>query len=144
VVSYRWNSQRGTLAQFHVASTLPGDFTGDNRCNEVAFDPVSGVLYAANTPHDTLFLQQINGKTSVPKQIGWMPLGGRRTRHFAIHEGARLLAAAHQDSDLITTFKIDRRSGRLTPFGLPVRTPSPAFVQFAGGPVNTPKTQPRS
>jgi hypothetical protein len=41
---------------------------------------------------------------------------------------------AHQDCDAIVPSKVDRRSGRLAPFGRRVRSPSPAAVEFSAGP----------
>jgi 6-phosphogluconolactonase len=128
VVSYRWDRQRGRLTPFHVNFTLPGDFSGDNRGNEMAFDPASSTLYVANLLHDTFLKLRINANTGMPKELGWDSTRGHRTRIFCFHQASRLLFCAHWDSDDIVTFRVDARSGKLTPLRPKIATPSPVAL----------------
>jgi 6-phosphogluconolactonase len=57
-----------------------------------------------------------------------IPSGGRTPRHFAIDPAGRWLLVANQDSNDITLFRIDRRSGRLTAADRPLTVASPVCV----------------
>jgi 6-phosphogluconolactonase len=43
------------------------------------------------------------------------PSGGKTPRNFAIDPTGAFLFAAHQDSDNVVVFRIDAKTGKLTP-----------------------------
>jgi 6-phosphogluconolactonase len=58
------------------------------------------------------------------------PTQGNMPRGFGIDPTGTYLLAAHQRSDSVVVFRIDRASGRLTPTGHTVELGSPVCVKF--------------
>ena len=52
---------------------------------------------------------------------------------FLFHEATGAFVVAYQDSDTIAAFKVDARTGCLTPFGKKLRTRSPTCIQISAG-----------
>jgi 6-phosphogluconolactonase len=63
------------------------------------------------------------------------PTQGRTPRNFGIDPTGTYLLAANQDSDTIVVLRIDRTTGRLTPTGNSVRTPTPVCVKMIRLPI---------
>lgn len=62
---------------------------------------------------------------------GWPPTQGKTPRFFALDPSGTRLYAANQDSDTIVAFRVDDRSGTLTPTGQVVTVGSPNAIVFA-------------
>ncbi|MGC1636025.1 MAG: beta-propeller fold lactonase family protein, partial [Candidatus Acidiferrales bacterium] len=60
--------------------------------------------------------------------VEFVPTGGRTPRNFAIDPSGQWLVAANQDSNNIVTFRINTKSGRLTPAGQSIEVNSPTMV----------------
>jgi 6-phosphogluconolactonase len=60
--------------------------------------------------------------------VGHTPVGGKSPRHITLDPSGRFLFAANQDSNNVTSFAVDRASGRLTPSGTPLQTAIPVCV----------------
>jgi 6-phosphogluconolactonase len=56
--------------------------------------------------------------------------GGKTPRNFALDPSGSWLLAANQNSDDIVVFRIDPKSGRLTPTGQVVQLSAPVCVVF--------------
>ena len=63
--------------------------------------------------------------------VGWEPTQGRTPRFFTLDPTGNLLYAANLESDSIVAFRMDPRSGKLTPTGQVVPTGSPSCIIFA-------------
>jgi len=127
---YDYNSQKGTLSQMQLLSTLPDDFTGHNTTAEIAVHPSGRFLYGSNRGHDSIVaysIDQINGLLS---PIGWTSSGGERPRYFGLDPTGTRLYACNQDSHNIVTFQVEQTTGALTPTGKTVETGSPVTIVF--------------
>jgi 6-phosphogluconolactonase len=60
--------------------------------------------------------------------------GGKTPRNSALDPSGSWLLAANQNSDDIVVFRIDRKSGRLTPTGQVVQLSAPVCVVFVSLP----------
>ena len=62
---------------------------------------------------------------------GFTPVGGKTPRNFAIDPTGKFLLAANQDSGNIVVFRIDQKTGGLSPAGIEAKVPSPVSIVFA-------------
>ena len=63
--------------------------------------------------------------------VGWESTQGETPRFFTLDTNGNLLYAANLNSDSIVVFRVDRKSGKLTPTGQIVETGSPSRILFA-------------
>jgi 6-phosphogluconolactonase len=129
VTAFRWDAAHGKLDEFQTISTLPVGATGANTA-EIAAHPNGKFLYGSNRVHNSIALFDIaaSGKLSM---VGVFPSQGKTPRSFAIDPTGNFLFAAHQDSDNVVGFRIDPKTGRLTPTGDVQEVGAPVCVVFA-------------
>ena len=72
----------------------------------------------------------IDSLTGTLTHVETDPSGGKTPRNFAIDPTGSWLLAANQDSDNIVVFRIDQKTGHLTPTGDVFQVPSPACLKF--------------
>jgi 6-phosphogluconolactonase len=114
---FAYNPQSGVLSPKQTVSALPDNFHGDNTEAEIAVDPSGKFLYVSNRGDQTnsLTVFQISATDGTLTFVQRVPSGGKAPRNFAIDPTGQWLLAANQGSDNIQIFRVDRRSGRLTP-----------------------------
>jgi len=129
ITVFDFDATRGALTPIQTISTLPEGFTGNNTTAEVAVHPSGKFVYGSNRGHDSIaaFAVEPGGKLRL---LGHTPSGGKTPRNFGIEPGGRYLLAAHQDSNNVVAFRIDPRSGALTPTGSEVEIGMPVCVKF--------------
>ena len=119
------------LTPVQTVSTLPKGFKGFSTAAEVALHPSGKFLYASNRDDDnSIAVFAVDPAKGTLTLIENAPSLGLRPRNFAIDPGGDWLIVAHQDSNTVVTFRIDKNSGRLTPSGQSVAISSPAMVDF--------------
>jgi 6-phosphogluconolactonase len=129
-----------TFRLLQTAPMLPTGFSGRNDASEIEIHPNGKFLYSANRGQDTIVVYRIGGDwskngdlTFAPgalAQAAYVPTGGKEPRHFAIDPAGNFLLAEDQLSDKIVTFRIDPKTGALTPTGDTVEVPSPVCLVF--------------
>jgi 6-phosphogluconolactonase len=130
VTVYSYDRRDGFTAALQTVSTLPSSFRGENTAGEIALGSSGMFLYASNRGDDSIAVFSVRGRKGTLKIIESVPSGGKKPRNFAIDPSGEWLLAANQDSNTICTFHIDKKTGRLTPSGQPVKIFSPAMVDF--------------
>ena len=129
VTAFTYDPARGALQEIQTISTLPKDFSGEDNSAEVEVDARGRFLYASNRGHDSIAVFAIgkDGKLTLVENV---PTQGKTPRNFKIDPTGNYLLAANQNSDNIVEFRIDRKSGRLTPTGKTVELSKPVCLQF--------------
>lgn len=130
VTVYAYNPERGTLQNKQTVSTLPKNFTGNNRAAEIAVDEKGRFLYVSNRGDDSIVEFSINPKNGSLTPLHWVPSGGKTPRYFAIDPSGKWLFAANQDSNNIRLFQIDPKNGRLIQTAQSLNLVSPVCVRF--------------
>jgi 6-phosphogluconolactonase len=130
VTGFSYNLSAGTLRPLTTVSTLPGDFKGTSYGAEIAVHPNGKFLYASNHGHDSIAVFAITPAGGAPKLLEIVSTRGKTPRHFEIAPGGAYVFAANQESNNVVLFKIDKRTGHLTPTGQVLKVPSPACVKF--------------
>jgi 6-phosphogluconolactonase len=130
VITLSYDAAHGTLTPIQTIATIPADFKGEDNSAELAMDASGRFLYASNRGHDSVSLFSIDARTGLLKLLQVEPTRGKIPRSIALDPSGRYLLAANQDSDQIVVFNRDPNSGRLTPNGEVLNTPSPVCILF--------------
>ena len=131
VAVFSRNAETGmlTLIEDNV-KTLPDSFTGQNTSADIHIDPSGRFLYQSNRGYNALAIFSI-GKDGRLTKVGDQPTEGKTPRNFLIEPKGEFVFVAHQDSDNITIFKRDQKTGKLTYTGQSVPVPAPVCVIMA-------------
>lgn len=106
----------GKLSAIQTVSTTPKDFHGKIWAGDIHISPDGKFLYASNRDDlDDIVIYAINPVSGKLKFLGRQSSLGKTTRNFVISPDGRYLLAGHQNSDYITVFLRDAKTGLLTP-----------------------------
>jgi 6-phosphogluconolactonase len=131
VITLHWNSQRGSMTQLGVVSTLPAADPAEHEGAEIVLHPNGKFLYASNRGHsNTIAIFRIDHE-GLPVPAGHVSSNGTLPRFFNIDPNGKFLIAANQGSGDLVTFAIDPASGALTRVGSRVLVPAPVSFVFA-------------
>lgn len=126
--SYHFDGRTGALDQVDEVSTVPADSGRPSTAADVRFHTGGGFAFVSNRGYDSIASVAVDpaGKLEV---AGITPTSGRTPRGIAVSSSGAFLLAAHQDSDEVISFAIDRYSGMLTEASR-AHVPTCASVQF--------------
>lgn len=130
ITAFRYDGTRGQLQESQTISTIPEGFQGNNSTAEVQAHPGGKFLYGSNRGHDSIVVLAVNSSDGTLKLIEHVPTQGKVPRNFGIDPTGSVLIAANQNSNNLVVFKIDPKSGRLTPTGQVLEAPIPVCVKF--------------
>jgi 6-phosphogluconolactonase len=130
VTLYSHDTGTAEMREIQSVSSLPPGFRGPRSGAEIAMDRSGRFLYASNRGHDSIAIFSIDAARGLLRACGHASTMGRTPRHFAIDPDGTHMLAANQDSSTIVAFRIEPRSGALTPVGDPVAAPDPACILF--------------
>ena len=130
VTVFAYDRAGGKLKEIQTISTLPKDFSGTNNSAELEVHPNGRFLYASNRGHDSIAVFAIDPAANTLTLVEHVSTQGKTPRNFAIDPTGAYLLAANQDTNNIVVFGIDQKTGRLTPTGEEVKTPSPVCILF--------------
>lgn len=115
-----------TLLQDGVG-TLPAGFADPNTSADIHIDPAGRFLYQSNRGANTLAIFAIEADGKLTK-VGDEPTQGKTPRNFFIDPKSDFVLVANQDTDNITIFRRDAKTGKLTYTGRSVKVPAPVCV----------------
>jgi 6-phosphogluconolactonase len=130
IITYAWDSAVGRLTELQASSTLPADFKGKNTCAEIEVYPNGKFLYASNRGHESLAVFAIDSTTGKISLLEHIPTQGHSPRNFAFDPTNKWIIVTNHNSDNAMVFKVDDKSGHLTPAGNPVPIVYPFCVRF--------------
>jgi len=119
-----------SLTLIQQVSTVPKGYTDYNTCGRICIDKTGKFVLVSNRGHDSITTYKIDKNTGHLTLIGTFSTQGKTPRHFQIHPNGDILCAANQDSDTITMFDFNLKTGELKPNGIVMQVDSPNFVQF--------------
>lgn len=138
VDTFAWDSARGTLTHVQTSETKPHGFTGENHSAEIAVSPDGKFLYESNRRNtgdtgwgpDDIGIFSIDPEKGTLTLVAETPSGAIMPRNFAIDPTGSYMLVAHQYSNNVIVFKIDRATGRLTRTGNEIKLDVPVCIQF--------------
>lgn len=122
---------KGSLHAVQTISTLPKDFSGAIEDAEIQVHPSGKFLYASNRGDaNSIAVFAVDATKGTLTEVEITPTQGKTPRNFAIDPTGTLLFAENQESNNIVIFRIDAKTGRLTPTGQVLEVGQPVSVKF--------------
>jgi 6-phosphogluconolactonase len=107
----------GTLKTVQTISTMPADYRANNSTAEIQIDKEGKWLYVSNRGHDSLALYAVDPGQGTLTLVEYIPSLGRTPRNITIDPSNEYLLCANQNGENVVVFRIDHRTGHLTPTG---------------------------
>jgi 6-phosphogluconolactonase len=85
-----------------------------NYPGEVITSPDGRFVYLTNRGHNSIAVSAASASGSELRLVSTPSCGGNWPRHCTLDPTGRLLFVSNQRSNNVTTFAVDRRTGRLT------------------------------
>jgi 6-phosphogluconolactonase len=135
-------STSGSLTNLQSSETIPHGFAGENHSAEIAVSPDGKFLYESNRRNtgdtgwgpDTIGIFAIDPEKGTLTLVEQAPSGAIMPRNFAIDPTGSYLLVAHQYSNNIVEFKLDRATGRMEKTGNEIKLDVPVCIQFVPAP----------
>jgi 6-phosphogluconolactonase len=126
---FAYDASKGVMKSIQTISTLPEGFTETNNTAETEVHPSGRFLYVSNRGHDSIAVFSIggDGKLTFVEHVSTQ---GKTPRNFVIDPTGTYLLAANQNTDNIVQFRIDQKTGRLTPTGTVLTVDAPVSMLF--------------
>ena len=122
----------GKLKQKQNITLLPDGFTGQTGAADIHISPDGRFLYATNRGDandiSVFAVDAVSGQLTF---IERKPTMGKGPRNFVIDPTGSFLLVAHQNSDSVIVFKINKETGLLTPTANRIEIGSPVCLKFA-------------
>lgn len=129
IVLFDYEGGSGRLTARETISTLPPDFAGSNFCSEILVSADGRYVYAGNRLHDSIGIFSI-GPDGQLTYVGEEWTRGDYPRSFAFDPTDSFLYCCNQRADVITVFRVDRATGRLSFTGQYVPVGNPSSIVF--------------
>lgn len=94
-------------------SAVPKNSSCSNITAEVSLSPDGSFLYVSNRGHDSIGVFSVSKKDGSLAPIQWISTQGKTPRSFCMDSGGNCFIAANQDSDTLSVFSRDAKSGKL-------------------------------
>lgn len=112
-----------------VVRTIPEDFEGKNYCADIHVSADGKYLYCSNRGHNSISTFSIN-KYGQIERLGETPTNGEWPRNFTLTPGGKFMLVANQNSNNITVYGIDPKTGAPVFAGKEIKIPSPVCIVF--------------
>lgn len=129
IVLFDYDSAQGKLTPRQTISSLPPGFAGSSFSSEIMVSRDGRFVYAANRLHDGIARFSI-GEDGKLTFVGEEWTRGDYPRSFNFDPTASLLYSCNQRADNITTFRVDRKSGKLEFTGQYTPVGNPSIIVF--------------
>jgi 6-phosphogluconolactonase len=127
---FRHDSATGAMTKVQDVSSLPEGFSGENGPAEILVDAKDKYVYATNRGNDSIAVFSFDAGAGKLQQIQVISTEGKMPRGLEFDPTGHFLFAGNQTTNNFVVFRIDQKSGRLTPTGQSITTPSPVAFLF--------------
>jgi 6-phosphogluconolactonase (cycloisomerase 2 family) len=129
IAFFHFDPSRGTLSLQQTLSALPDRYKGTSFGSAILVNASGSTLYAANRLHNSIAVFSI-GSSGMLSRIAETPTLGDYPNHFNLDPTGCFLYVGNHRSDQITSFRVDRETGKLTFTGDYTAIGSPACIVF--------------
>jgi 6-phosphogluconolactonase len=112
-----WDSARGTLKTLQDISLVPDGYQGKAAPGDIVFDKRARFAYVTSRLDDFMATFTVSPESGRLTFMEKSSCGGQRPRHLALDPTDGWLLVANQDSNNISVFARDKRTGRLSGTG---------------------------
>ena len=129
VVLFDYDADKGQLTPQQTISTLPQGFAGSNFCSEILVSADGKFVYAGNRLHDSIGIFAV-GEDGTLTYVGEEWTRGDYPRSFSFDPSGDFLYCCNQRADHLTTFRVDKKTGRLNFTGEYTPVGNPSIIVF--------------
>jgi 6-phosphogluconolactonase len=126
-----WSSADGSLALVTHVELLPAGYTGETHACDTVISKDGKFVYFANRGNNSIYLFHADGKTGSLTPGGRFDCGGKTPRNFVLDPTERWMLVANQDSNWISVFARNPRTGALAEQGKNFPAAVPMCIRFA-------------
>jgi 6-phosphogluconolactonase len=131
VVVLHWNSKAGTLETIQEIKMKPDDFSAVTGGDDIVIDSRGQFAYATDRFDDIIVTFSISATDGKLTLVDRTPCGGKVPRHLTLDPSGRWLLVANQESDTLSIFSRDVKTGKLANAGTTVPLSRPQCLVFA-------------
>ncbi|NIG54118.1 lactonase family protein [Chitinophaga sp. Cy-1792] len=129
VIVYKYNN--GTFKELQTISSHPADFKGTIGSADIHLSPDGNFLYASNRGDaNSIAIFSRDKNTGLLKLLKVEPTKGIMPRNFNFDPSGNFLLVAHQQSNDVVIFRVDKKTGMLTDTGKRIEVGSPVCVTW--------------
>ena len=125
-----WDAQKGIFTTVQLISTVPEGHQGPSAPSEGVLDKAGRFLYVANRLDDFMVSYSISPNDGRLTLMERTSCGGKTPRHIALDPSERWLLVANQDTDAISVFERDGKTGKLAKDGKNFPISKPQCIVF--------------
>ena len=125
-----WDRQKGTLKSVQKVSLIPEDDHGATRGCDIVITRNGRFAYAANRDYDCLVSFAVDPGSGKLTFLARGSCGGKIPRHLALDPTEHWLLVANEQSDVISIFARDEKSGKLAGSAKDVPISKPQCLVF--------------
>lgn len=127
VIVYKY--AEGTFKEIQTISSHPADYKGAIGSADIHISPDGNFLYASNRGDaNSIAIFKRDMATGKLTSVGFQPTLGIMPRNFNFDPSGNFLLVAHQQSDDVVIFKVDKKTGLLTDTNKRINVGSPVCV----------------
>jgi 6-phosphogluconolactonase len=121
----------GKLREKQIITMLTPDFKGRIGAADIHISDDGRFIYASNRGDaNEIVIYSVNNKDGMLKLVGHQQSMGKTPRFFSLDPTNNYLLVANQESNDVTIFKRNRKTGLLTPTGKKIEIQTPVCVHF--------------
>ena len=126
-----WDALKGVFTTKQLISTVPENHQGPSAPSDIVMDKAGRFAYVANRLDDFMVSFSVSpsdGKLTLMERTS---CGGKRPRHIALDPTEKWLLVANQDTDNLSVFARDAKTGKLANDGKNFPLSRPQCIVFA-------------
>jgi 6-phosphogluconolactonase len=135
---FAWDPSKCILTHIQDQNTIPNDFQGHNDSAEIEISPDGKFLYESNRRRigefvrgpETIGVYAIDPVKGTLTEVQQILSGGKMPRSFAIDPTGSWLLAAHELTNNIVLFRVDKKTGRLMGTRQSIDVYTPVCIKF--------------
>jgi 6-phosphogluconolactonase len=131
VVAFHWDAGKGVLTPFQTVKTLAESFTGASTAAEIRVRADGRFLYASNRGEDSVVVYAIDAGTGALTFKQRVSTGGKTPRYFTFDPTNQWFVVSNQEGGNLAVFRVDAKTGELSPTGNGAMITRPMGVLFA-------------
>lgn len=130
IVVLAYNATEGSFETIHTVSSIPENHKTFNSGSAVRITDDGRFLYSSNRGHNSIAVYAINESGDSIERIQLIASQGNTPRDFALDPTEQFIVVGHQDSDKLTLFERDAKTGLLSLLQKDVYAPECVCVTF--------------
>ena len=112
-----WDRDKGTFSSLQKVSLIPEDYHGATRGSDIVITHDGRFAYAANRDYDCLVSFAVDAKNGKLTMLARGSCGGKIPRHLTLDPTEKWVLVANEQSDRISVFARDEKTGKLAETG---------------------------